>query len=130
MAMKRILTLSMTLILAVTGMAAAHGEHHTTDTSKTVTMTGEVLDMNCFMIHPANATGPDHTKCAQSCMAKGMPVGFKSSDGTVYLLLNPEHESINAKVAAFAGKKSTITGIVQDHDGVKALELVSITAAK
>ena len=128
--MKRILALSMTLILGITGMAIAQHEHHEQAKAKTVTMTGEVLDMTCFMVHPDNAVGMDHAKCAKTCMAKGMPVGFMSTDGTVYLLVNPEHDSVNAKVADFAGKKSTITGIVQDHHGVKAIELVSIAAAK
>ena len=126
--MKRILTLSMVL-LALALPALAHEGHHA-DKATVVTLTGEVLDMNCYMMHAGSATGPDHAKCAQSCMAKGMAVGFKATDGTVYLLLGSEHQSPNAKVSPFAGKKATITGNVLEHDGIKAIEMTSIVAAK
>jgi hypothetical protein len=126
--MKRILAIS-TAVLALALPALAHEGHHDAKVAP-VTLTGEVLDMNCFMMHPASGTGPDHIKCAQMCMAKGMAVGFKASDGTVYLLLGSEHQSPNAKVSAFAGKKSTITGTVVDHDGIKAIEMTSIVDAK
>ena len=128
--MKRILTLAtMALALAIPALAQHEG-HHMDAKATPVTLTGEVLDMNCFMMHAASATGPDHAKCAQSCMAKGMAVGFKAADGTVYLLLGSEHQSPNAKVSPFAGKKATITGTVLDHDGIKAIEMTSIAAAK
>ncbi len=127
--MKRILSLSM-MILALTLPAMAQHQGHGTAKTSPVTLTGEVLDMNCYMMHPESGTGPDHAKCAQSCISKGMSVGFLASDGTVYLLLGTGHESANAKVKDFAGKKSTITGTLYNQKGIKAIELATITAAK
>ncbi|HET6348160.1 MAG TPA: heavy metal-binding domain-containing protein [Candidatus Krumholzibacteria bacterium] len=126
--MKRILALSVVPLLLALPALAQHPDHHAAKTAP-VTLTGEVLDMNCYMMHPASATGPEHVKCARACMAKGMAAGFKATDGTVYLLLGAEHESPNAKVADFVGKTSTITGNVYDHDGIKAFEMISIAAA-
>jgi hypothetical protein len=63
-------------------------------------------------------------------MAKGLPIGFMSADGTVYLIVGREHESANATVAEFAGKKSTITGVIAEHHGIKAIALESIAPAK
>jgi hypothetical protein len=126
--MKKLLIL-VTAALTMALPALAHEGHHDAKAAP-VTMTGEVIDMNCYMMHPQSATGADHIKCAQMCMAKGMAVGFKATDGTVYLLLGSEHESPNAKVSAFAGKKSTVTGTVLDHDGIKAIEMTSIAPAK
>jgi hypothetical protein len=51
-------------------------------------------------------------------------------NGVVYLIIGSNHESPNAKVADFAGRQSTITGVVHEQKGVKAIELVSIAEAK
>jgi hypothetical protein len=99
-----------------------------TEAAKPVTLTGEVVDLSCFTDH--GAKGMDHAKCAQGCITKGMPVGFLTSDGTMYVILGAGHEPANPKVVAFAGKKSTITGTVKDASGLKTIELASIAESK
>ena len=135
--MKRILALAMGLMFALGAIAfAQQGEAQKKmpmksmdkEQAKTVTMTGEVLDMYCYMDH--QAMGPDHAKCAMSCIQKGLPVGFKAADGSVYLVVGKDHEPVNATMAEWAGKKSTITARVLTNGGMKALELVSIAEAK
>ena len=125
--MKRILALALIAMMALAAIAVAQ-EAAKKEEPKPVTMTGEVLDLYCYMDH--KATGPDHAKCASSCMKKGLPVGFLSADGTVYLITGKDHEPINAMVADFAGKKSTITGMVKEQGGIKAIELMTIADAK
>jgi hypothetical protein len=90
------------------------------------TLTGEVLDMYCYMKHPDTGQGPDHAKCARTCINKGLPIGFLAADGTVYLIVGKDHESAAKMVVDYAGKQSTITGVAFDHDGVKAIEILSI----
>ncbi len=104
--MKRIFAVFIVASMTISALAMAQGGHHDHAKPKPVTMTGEVLDMNCFMIHPESAVGVEHMKCAKACMAKGLPIGFMSTDGTVYLIVGREHESANATVAEFAGKHS------------------------
>ena len=93
-------------------------------------MTGEVLDLYCYMQHPESATGADHAKCGSACAAKGLPIGFLTADGTLYLIIGKDHESANATVAEWVGKQSALTGYVTEQKGMKAIELVSIAAAK
>ena len=93
--------------------------------SKQLTLDGEVIDLYCYMNHPESATGPDHAKCAESCMKKGLPVGFLSN-GEVYLLLGKDHESIGAMAAQFAGVQSRLTGTLITHHGVKGIDVASI----
>jgi hypothetical protein len=124
--MKRILVLAVLAVFAVSAAALA-GDEKKAD-AKPVTLTGEVLDLYCYMDH--HATGPDHAKCATSCIKKGLPVGFLAADGTVYIVIGKEHEPVNATVADFAGKKCAITGVVKEQGGIKAIELVSIADAK
>ena len=128
--MKRILILSVAALAFALPAMAQHPHGHGDAHAKTVTLTGEVLDMTCFLVHPESGMGPEHAKCAKSCLAKGLAPGFLASDGTVYLILGVDHESPNAKVAEFAGKKATITGVVVEQKGVKGIELATIAASK
>jgi hypothetical protein len=51
------------------------------------TMTGEVVDLACYIPHPATGQGTGHRKCADTCLKKGMPMGLVTEDKQVYLLL-------------------------------------------
>ena len=88
------------------------------ETAGQVTLTGEVLDLYCFMKHPATGQGEGHAKCATSCINKGLPIGFLS-DGVVYLIIGKDHESAKDMVADFAGTQSVLTGTLVEHDGIK-----------
>jgi hypothetical protein len=126
--MKRILILVVGAVFLAGAVAFA--DEPKKEEAKAVTLTGEVLDLYCYMEHPENATGAEHMKCAQSCIKKGMPVGFLSADGTVYLIIGKDHQPVNATLADWAGKKSAITGVVKENKSMKAIELVSIAEAK
>jgi hypothetical protein len=110
--------------------AVAFADETKKEEATPVTLTGEVVDLYCYMEHPASAVGAEHMKCAQSCIKKGMPVGFLTADGTVYLIIGKDHEPVNATLADWAGKKSAITGVTKESKNLKAIELVSIAEAK
>jgi len=127
--MKRVV-LSLAVLLVLFGaVAASAGEEHKAHKMEPqkVTLTGEVLDMYCFMNHPDTGMGDGHAKCAQSCINKGLPIGFLS-DGVVYLIIGKDHEPASELVAEFAGAQSEITGTLVEHHGVKAIEIASIKA--
>lgn len=94
-----------------------------------VTMTGEIVDLQCYLQHPDAALGMEHAKCARACMAKGLPIGFRSDDGNVYNLIGAGHDPIVALVADWAGKHCAVTGAVVEHDGIRAIRLASIAGA-
>ena len=56
------------------------------------TLTGEVVDMACYVPHPATSRGNGHRKCADTCLKKGMPMGLVTADKQVYLLLE-DHDN-------------------------------------
>ena len=135
--MKRILVVTMIMVMGIVSIAAAQctpaakaatPAAKPAEAAKTTTLTGEVVDLSCYMGH--GAMGADHAKCAMSCITKGQPVGFLTSDGNLYVILGQDHKTANAQVVDFAGKKSTITGTVKEDKGLKAIELASITEAK
>ena len=48
-------------------------------------VTGELVDMNCYMAH--GAKGDDHKSCATACIKGGAPMAVLTSDGKLYLLV-------------------------------------------
>ena len=124
--MKRIL---VPVLLAVLTTAALAHEGHEHTKGSPITVTGEVVDMTCYMQHPASAVCADHVKCAKSCLAKGLPIGFLSTDGTLYTVIGPEHDPVSNQVMGYLGKRSTVNGTLMEQHGVKAIALTSIGAA-
>ncbi len=127
--MKRTFVVAMAIVLA-TGAIALAGDDAKKAKAAPTSLTGEVLDLYCYMQHPESATGAEHAKCGKACVSKGLPIGFLASDGTIYLIIGKDHESASTTVAEWVGKKSTITGHVTEQKGMKAIELVSIGEAK
>jgi len=85
-------------------------------------VTGEVVDMSCYLHHPETSTGASHRKCAETCAKKGLPMGLLTSDKQVYLLLE-DHENPKAYAAALAkaAEQATVEGDKVNVGGVQAI---------
>jgi hypothetical protein len=113
----------LALLLVLSGPAALLQAQQDKAPAK-VTVTGEVLDMACYLDHGAH--GAKHAACAAKCIRSGLPVGIKSeADGQVYLLIG-QHEPLNDKLADYAGKTITVTGKLAERDGLKLIENAEI----
>jgi hypothetical protein len=88
-----------------------------------ITVTGEVLDMACYLDH--GAQGEKHAGCAEKCISSGLPVGLKSANGTVYLLIG-QHMPANKELAPYAAKTITVKGKFVSRDGMNLLENIEI----
>ena len=130
--MKRILFVLMAIMIASAAVALAGDDAAKAKEAKAAptALTGEVVDLYCYMQHPESAVGADHAKCAKACISKGLPIGFLTSDGTLYVITGKDHEPATAVVTEWIGRKSTVTGHVTEAKGMKAIELVSIAEAK
>lgn len=102
-----------------------HGEKHkhADQEKKEVTVTGEVLDMACYLDH--GASGPKHADCAKTCISSGLPVGIKGNDGKTYLIIG-EHKPMNAQLAEYAAKTITVRGKAVSRDGFNMIENAEI----
>ncbi|MDD2763794.1 MAG: hypothetical protein PHE83_07470 [Opitutaceae bacterium] len=107
--------------LAVLPLAARAGDMP--KSGGEITVTGEVLDMACYLDH--GAQGEKHADCARKCISSGLPVGIKGADGTVYLLIG-EHVPANAELAQYAAKTITVKGKAASRDGINLLENIEI----
>jgi hypothetical protein len=117
--MKKIALLASVLLLAFALVA----DDKKTD-AESVTLSGEVVDMHCYITR--DAKGAEHAGCSNACISRDVPAGFLAEDGTLYLLVNEKPVSVKEKVTGKAGKKVKAHGTIVERNGVKALQLASI----
>lgn len=125
-AVKSIVTLSFTAGLLCSPLAFAQDSHeHGKEplaAAATKTVTGEVVDMMCYVDH--NAMGDKHSGCAAKCIKGNGPVGIVEN-GKAYLVVG-EHKPMNAELAEYAGKTITLRGKLAERGGVAMLENAEI----
>jgi hypothetical protein len=93
---------------------------------KTMTVTGELVDMGCYL--GMGAKGAGHKECALKCAAMGMPMGLLTSKGTLYLLtVSHDDAAPFNQCKDWMADQVSITGPVMTRNGIKAIE---VTAAK
>jgi hypothetical protein len=118
---KGTVTVVFSLSLALAPLAFAH-DPGKEDAAAEKTVTGEIVDMMCYVDH--NAMGDKHADCAAKCIKGGGPVGILS-DGKVYLVVG-EHKPMNDELAEYAGKTVTLKGKMASNGGVTMLENAEI----
>lgn len=102
------------------GAAPAAGAAADSAGSKTVT--GEIVDLMCYVDH--SATGEKHAACGTKCVKNGGPVGIVA-DGKAYLVVG-EHKPMNDQLAEYCGKTITLKGKMTERGGLAMLESAEI----
>ncbi len=114
----RKLILAAIFAAAVAASAWAAGSHM--HAGKSETMSGELLDMSCYMMHEGK--GKKHAKCAGACVQGGAPLGLLTKDGKVLLVVgNHEDQKPFLEAKALAGLNAKITGTVFTRGGLTAI---------
>jgi hypothetical protein len=109
--------------LACGPRAMAQEHEHGSDAAASKEVTGEVVDMMCYVDH--NAVGEKHGQsCGAKCIKSGGPVGIVS-EGKAYLVVG-EHKPINDQLAEYCGKNITVKGKLAERGGIAMLENVEI----
>src|SRR6476659_973895 len=109
--------------LAFSPLAIAQEHEHGGDTAASKEVTGEVVDMMCYVDH--NAVGEKHGQsCGANCIKNGGPVGIVS-DGKAYLVVG-EHKPMNDQLAEYCGKNITLKGKLAERGGIVLLENAEI----
>jgi hypothetical protein len=109
------------LALSPLAFAAEQGKENL-DASASKEVTGEVVDMMCYVDH--DAKGDKHSACAAKCIKGGGPVGIVA-DGKAYLIVG-DHKPMNDQLADYAGKTITVKGKMAERGGVAMLENAEI----
>jgi hypothetical protein len=117
------LTATFVAALACAPLAIAQEHEHGGDAAASKEVTGEVVDMMCYVDH--NAVGEKHGQsCGAKCVKNGGPVGIVS-DGKAYLVVG-EHKPMNDQLAEYCGKTVTLKGKMAERGGIAMLENAEI----
>ena len=105
--------------LTISPLAVAQEHEHGGDTATSKEVTGEVVDMMCYVDH--NAVGEKHGQsCGAKCIKSGGPVGIVSA-GKAYLVVG-EHKPINDQLAEYCGRTITLKGKLAERGGMAMIE--------
>lgn len=119
--------LMFALMFAVAGAGVqlyaheGHGAHdEAAEAGKTVSLTGEVVDMACYMGHEGK--GKKHADCAKMCAVGGVPIGLLVDGKTLYLLVE-DHDDKKPydEAKKKAGETATVKGKLVKRGGLSAL---------
>ena len=109
--------------LAISPLAIAQEHEHGKDAAASKEVTGEVVDMMCYVDH--NAVGEKHGQaCGAKCIKLGGPAGIVS-EGKAYLVVG-EHKPINDQLAEYCGKNVTVKGKIAERGGIAMIENAEI----
>ncbi len=120
--MQRLVAMSQVVLLST--VVLAHEGHHA-KSSAGEQLTGEVVDITCYVDHQSK--GDKHSACAQKCITAGNPVGIVAG-GKLYVVVQDNHDSPNAKLAPLDGQLVTITGKQLLKDGMRVVAMESVVA--
>jgi hypothetical protein len=104
---------------AVAPLALAHDEHGKSDAAGEKTVTGEIVDMMCYVDHSAMGEGHGQS-CGSKCIKNGGPVGIVEN-GKAYLVVG-EHKPMNDELADSCGKTITLKGKLAERGGIAMIE--------
>lgn len=109
--------------LAISPLAVGQEHEHGKDAAASKEVTGEVVDMMCYIDH--NAVGEKHGQsCGAKCIKSGGPAGIVS-EGKAYLVVG-EHKPINDQLAEYCGKNITVKGKIAERGGIAMIENAEI----
>jgi predicted metal-binding protein len=100
--------------------------------AKAETVTGQIVDQNCYMKDKVNNKGVDHkmpadTKdCAIACAKKGQPLALLTSDGKVYTIAGDLAADNNAKLIPHISHTVAISGDTMDMNGKMMITAANI----
>ena len=96
--------------------------------SKEMTVTGEVVEVSCYLAHGDKGKGDAHQGCAEACAKAGSPLGVLTDNGKLYVSLLPDDHKTgpNAILMDHIGHKINATGVVRSKGGVTGMMITKV----
>jgi len=121
--LKRILATTAVLAICAMPLAAQQAAAPAAD----VTLTGQVIDMNCFVT--MGASGAGHKTCASACAKAGVALAILA-DGNIYMPVSAKPgDPQNSRLEPFAEGRVKVTGTHRMTNGIHTIEIKTIAAA-
>lgn len=98
--------------------------------ASSVTMTGEIVDPQCYFTHDARGTA--HAACATRCARGGQGLAFlEERTGKLYPLIARKHgANQNDEVLPHVGKRVSVRGVVFAKGQDAVLQVQSVAMAR
>src|SRR5213593_5241458 len=122
-------TLAAAALLAICALPlAAQQQKPAANAGSDMTLTGQVIDVNCYTT--MGASGAGHKQCAAQCAKAGVALAILSSDGTIYMPVSSKPaDPQNPRLLPFAEGKVKVTGTHRTNHGLHTIEIKTIEAA-
>ena len=109
-----------------TATTIAAGVDKKPESGKPVTVAGEIVDVSCYL--QLGKHGEKHKSCGTKCLQANQPIGLLTKNGTMYLLMEEEHDPRRdgqtalrqAAIDHFAHIME-VSGTETQHDGFRAI---------
>ena len=98
--------------------------------SKEATISGEVVDVACYLA--SGARGPGHADCGKACAKAGGALGILTADGKVYVSLLPDDHKNNPNylLIDYVGENVEAKGYVRAKGGTNGIMIRSVELLK
>ena len=129
--MKKIMAIALLLSLAFF-MAAPQEKKDKKKDVKEVTVTGEIIDVKCYVTGMQGGMGEDHKQCAIDCIKGGLPVGILDQSTNKLLVVVPKAGMMgaNEELLPHVAQKVKLTGIIAEKGGQKVFIYTKVEEAK
>lgn len=105
---------------------SGHSDHMMTG-GKKVTLTGNVVDLSCYI--GSKAHGASHKACAKACLLNGNAFGIETADGNIVTVFGAgPSDKPNAKLIPYLEDKVKVTGEEFMAHGVTGIRIDTIAA--
>jgi type 1 fimbria pilin len=126
--------ISFIAIACISAMALAgqsKDEKHKSSEAKSMKVTGEVVDVSCYLAHGDGGKGDKHMECAQACAKNGGPLGILTKDGKLYVSVLPDDHKTgpNAILMDHVSHMVTATGVVRSKGGTNGIMITNVEMA-
>ena len=116
------------VVLSLTSVAGQKSEKK----GKETTITGEVVDVSCYLAHGSKGMGEGHSSCAEACAKAGGPLGIVTKNGKLYVSVLPDDHLAgpNAKLVDHVSHNVEATGILRSQGGVNGIMITKVEMTK
>lgn len=121
-------TAAMTQAQGMHSMKKGHESNAMSMTSKTTTLEGQVIGINCYLSRGAHGTSAK--ACQTNCVKNGLPVGILTRSGRVYVATLGVGKSASSLLLPYMEKEVRLTGWVHARGGMHLVVVKDVKPVK
>ena len=127
--MKKLTLFAFVFILSA-GLIFAQEKGKEKAVEKEASITGEVVDVSCYL--HGGAKGEGHKDCAVACAKAGGALGILTADGKLYVSMLPDYHKASPNAILMDHITHTVTakGMVRSKGGVNGIMIKGVEMAK